>query len=192
MKSGQMSTMGSYLNRIETTEEVSVARFIRTILSLSVYNFFLKPQTVKGLDVTGTASQASKRSILMNQNHMYYQLNMYSQKDAIGSFTSRTNESRNDEYLSMRKWIDQIPDNCDSDLGSHDLQNDSKFNHIYVSNMRNPWSSDINEELSVLGTDRTSELTTEHCSDAKHWHSHKSQVETRANQPLYTFNLPTL
>jgi hypothetical protein len=103
MKSGQMSTMGSYLNRIETTEEVSVARFIRTILSLSVYNFFLKPQTVKGLDVTGTASQASKRSILMNQNHMYYQLNMYSQKDAIGSFTSRTNESRNDEYLSMRK-----------------------------------------------------------------------------------------
>ena len=103
MKSGQMSTMGSYLNRVETTEEVSVARFIHMILSLSVSNFFLQPQTVKGLNLTGTASQASKRSILMNQNHMYYQLNMYSQKDTKGSFTSRTNESRNDEYLNMRK-----------------------------------------------------------------------------------------
>lgn len=73
----------------------------------------------------------------MNQNHMYYQLNMYPQKNNKGAYTSRTNDSHNDEYLNMKKCIEQIPDNSGSDLGSHDLQDNSKFNHIYVSNMIN-------------------------------------------------------
>ena len=56
------------------------------------------------------------------------------------------------------------------------LRTNLKFNHIYVSSTKHtPTGSDIHEEVSILGTDRTSELTTEHCSDTKNCHSAKNQ-----------------
>lgn len=102
---------------------------------------------------------------------MYHNLNMVSHVTKGGKYTPRPSEIENDDFLALRKWIDQIPDNVESSM---DLHNDSKFNHIYVSSMANPWHSDINEEVSLLVTERTSELTTEHCSDTKHWNSHQA------------------
>lgn len=90
---------------------------------------------------------------------MYHNLNMISQNVKSGKYTPRPSEIENDEFLALRQCIDQIPDNVESSV---DLHNDSKFNHIYVSNVNNPCNSDINEEVSLLATERTSELTTEH------------------------------
>ena len=70
-------------------------------------------------------------------------------------------------------------------------QDESKFNHTYISNAIVPdWSSDINEEVSLLGTERTSELTTEHCSYTKNWQSQKPSLGSINNQPVYKLNLP--
>ena len=132
----------------------------------------------------------------MNQNHYIHNLNMIGQNAKMkneGNFTSRNNSQQiDDEFLALKRWIEQIPDDDESLhlQKNNPNQDESKFNHIYVQD--GAWGSDIHEDLSILGTERTSELATEHCSDTKHCNSHKPQLDTRQNQPLYQFNIPKL
>jgi len=68
-----------------------------------------------------------------------------------------------------------------------------KFNHVYTSKIASPeWGSDINEELSINGTERTSELTTEHWSESKLCQSQKPIAWVGGAPTVYLVNLPSL
>ena len=48
------------------------------------------------------------------------------------------------------------------------MRTNIKFNHIYASSTKHtPSGSDINEDISLGGTERTSELTNERSNDTK-------------------------
>lgn len=131
----------------------------------------------------------NKKSILLNKNHIYNNLGSYSNKGSAK--TSRVHLDRNQEFMNLKKCIEQIPDNDMTDLNMHKAQVQAKYNHTYISNVGVPdCESDI-EEVSLLATERTSELTTEHCSDAKHCQSHQNHSRSDSNKVVYKFNLPT-
>jgi hypothetical protein len=104
-----------------------------------------------------------------------------------GKYTSRTNKELNDKFIAFRKCIDQIPDSKESSLEINAETNKSKFDHTYVQEVGVRWASDINEDISILGTDRNSELATEHCSDAKHCNSYRLKLDPKNNKPFYQF-----
>lgn len=47
----------------------------------------------------------SKRSILLNQNHMYYNLNLVSQTSKGGEYTSRTSEASGKELKKLKRGV---------------------------------------------------------------------------------------
>lgn len=114
------------------------------------------------LNEVNNCSHTSKRSILMNQNHIYNNLPMFPRKSQANKQSARHTMDPNEEYIALKKLIDQIPDDEESGELLNPIKDISKFNHIYMSNVANPNGSEIAEELSNLGTERMSELTTEH------------------------------
>lgn len=72
-------------------------------------------------------------------------------------------------------------------------QSELKFNHVYISDVVVPdCNSDINEEVSLYGTEKISDLATEHCSDAKNGHSQKPVIDTSGKASNDVFSLPSL
>lgn len=97
------------------------------------------------------------------------------------------------ELTDFKKCIDQIPTADESDLDFCNNQNNLKFNHMYSPKINSPeWGSDINEEFSINGTERTSELTTEHWSESKLCQSQKPITCVEAVPAGYYVNLPSL
>ena len=103
------------------------------------------------------------------------------------------NAQTNLDISDYNKWIEQIPSGDDSDYDFWNNDSNLKFNHYYADKQATPDSgSDINEELSINGTERTSELTTEHWSDTKLCQSQKPSPINEGTPVVYQTNLPSL
>jgi hypothetical protein len=161
LNSKKFGSLERYLKKIETMDEQPNFGYLNEI---------------------NNSSHTSKRTVLINQNHIYNNLVMFSQKSQSSKTTARLTMDPNEEYFALKKLIDQIPDDEESD----------ELLNIHMFNVANSNGSEIAEELSNLETERMSELTTEHWSDVKNWHSQNLGMESKMRQPLYTFNLPTL
>lgn len=127
----------------------------------------------------------------MNNNHMYN--NLYAFLKESDDVTSTLQLNKDLDINDFKMCVDQIPGSDESDSEIYKQQNTSKFNNIYAASIALPeWSSEIHEEVSINGTERTNEPASERWSDVVHYQSQKPVLDTADNEPKYVLNLPSL
>ena len=121
--------------------------------------------------------------LLMNMQS--YSKNEIKDPEQIDFQASYKNSSLNvNRSNSFQGWINSWFSNN---------QENSKFNHAYTTKAITPrGETDIKEEISIYGTERNSDLTTDHWSKYKLCHSKSPPQWLQDINALYLSNLPSL